>query len=362
MIPNVRPSRLRRLIDVFPEGPKLGGENLVAPAPESTIAESEHAATHPVARHTRVILRVAYRTAANVFGLFREYRTQPNQPPSMPDCPSNHLLELNYRSPDASLSLKEKLALKLQEIILPFPNITMFRFAHWFYTAGSAFTQSLGNKLLRNVIQAEDFDPRHLEDVNLCNINMILDGIDTTDSFLVEDGWRSTNTTIFIPKPHPNGFKPSKTPHTLDAAEEEGEAFSIKGLRYRSLTHVIRSRFSSPSSREFHFTPFKNIHTRSDGLEERVHGEMYTSKSWLEEHERVQSLHIETLEPCMRERAVVAMMLSSDPTHVSQTGHSRICPVYLWFGNQSKDERQRASEQSCEHIAYLPEVSLSYQK
>jgi len=51
------------------------------------------------------------------------------------------------------------------------------------------------------------------------------------------------------------------------------------------------------------------------------------------------------------------MSIASDATKLGQFGASKAWPVYVFFGNQSKYERNRPSAYAAHHVAYLPSVS-----
>ena len=50
-------------------------------------------------------------------------------------------------------------------------------------------------------------------------------------------------------------------------------------------------------------------------------------------------------------------MVASDATKLGQFGTAKAWPVYLFFGNQSKYERNEPKAYAAHHIAYLPSVS-----
>lgn len=211
--------------------------------------------------------------------------------------------------------------------------------------------------MIHDILLAEDFDPRDLTGVNFAAINKLLDDIDSQPNALgCGDGWRSSNVMIFIPKPRSSLVRDRGVNAAADP-EEYGEPFLVCGFRHRSFVDVINSHFSTaPPSRPMEYVPHKLFWTKPDGTEERVRGELYTSDAWLAEHEAVQDLDISTPQPCSLQRAIAAMMLYSDATHVAQFGQNSIWPIYLYFGNESKYYRRKPTARVCEHVGYLLKV------
>ncbi|KAF9261819.1 hypothetical protein L218DRAFT_961064 [Marasmius fiardii PR-910] len=54
---------------------------------------------------------------------------------------------------------------------------------------------------------------------------------------------------------------------------------------------------------------------------------------------------------------IAAYMLWSNATHVTQFGQSKLWPVYLFFGNQTKYDCVKPSEQSAHHIGFIPSAT-----
>ncbi|KDQ61191.1 hypothetical protein JAAARDRAFT_55886 [Jaapia argillacea MUCL 33604] len=68
--------------------------------------------------------------------------------------------------------------------------------------------------------------------------------------------------------------------------------------------------------------------------EETVHGELYQSQAFLDAHAKVQDLPAKP--GCSLPRAVIALMIWSDATHLTDFSSASLWPAYLMFGNQSK--------------------------
>ena len=54
----------------------------------------------------------------------------------------------------------------------------------------------------------------------------------------------------------------------------------------------------------------------------------------------------------------MGLMFASDGTQLANFSNAKLSPVYLGFGNESKDRRSKPSCQAFEHIAYFETVSI----
>jgi len=50
-------------------------------------------------------------------------------------------------------------------------------------------------------------------------------------------------------------------------------------------------------------------------------------------------------------------MFWSDATHLTAFGNTKLWPLYMFFGNESKYRRCKPSHHLCEHIAYFQTAS-----
>ncbi|KAJ3858704.1 hypothetical protein EV359DRAFT_75819 [Lentinula novae-zelandiae] len=121
------------------------------------------------------------------------------------------------------------------------------------------------------------------------------------------------------------------------------------GLHYRPLLSVIREAFSGPLSDKIHFSPFKLFHQLPLSNEEIP-------------HDKIQRVPLPPEESdCKLERAVAAVMLWSDATHVANFGTAQMWPIYLMLGNISKYVRALPDSGACHHLAYIPSLPDSFQ-
>jgi hypothetical protein len=157
-------------------------------------------------------------------------------------------------------------------------------------------------------------------------------------------GWKKTPVSISVPF-----TKKTKTPGT--------KIYTVGNLYHRSLVSVIREKLANPQDNQlFHYDPFE-LFWRSPGASKdiRVHGELYTSAAFLDAHRDLQESPGEP--GCSLPRVVVAMMFSSDATHLTSFGTAKLHPNYLYFGNESKFCRCKPTCHLCNHVAYFQSIS-----
>ncbi len=137
--------------------------------------------------------------------------------------------------------------------------------------------------------------------------------------------------------------------------------FDVTGIHYRSIPSVMRSTFSS--EKDMHYEPFEEyVETSSPNSEgspgiERIYTEVYNSVRFNEEHQKLQQTPPEP--GCTAPRCVASIILYSDSTQIAQFGDSKLWPVYMFFGNQSKYVRLKPQARAAHHMAYMPSVRVS---
>lgn len=280
-------------------------------------------------------------TTVNSFGIWRDYPRRPT------------------RDPDASLSLDD-LATGAPQIptnasvlletlsshspaYWPFANTTVHHVMQWLNNGNTAKSEAQTNEFVHNVILSADFAQEHLAGFDAHRENQRLDNALSKSS--LQSQFTESAVDILVPS---------------GAVGVSSKVFSVPGLLHRKLTSVISEAFNSPLSHLFHFSPFKLYHhSPITNSEERVFGEVYSSDSFLEEHEKVQrhsKLPPDDLE-CKREKVVAALMFSSDATHLTNFGNAKAWPIYLMLGNLSKYVRAQPNSGAMHHLAYIPSVS-----
>lgn len=304
-------------------------------------------------------IRRAFKSPRNIFGLFRRYRCE--TPPSHDPEAHVDILELSDDSinppatserdlADVRDNLGPELPITDANSFQPFPNKNLFRVINWFWNGVVKSRKSL--KELLEIIGDPEFKSEDIREMNLTKLDKSLaqnqfDELDEDSEWLDEDaGWRKTPITISVPF-----SRRTQHPGPKD--------YSVGNLYHRSLISVIREKLSNAQNSEnFHYEPFQ-LHwqpTPDPEVHVRVHGEMYTSLEFLDAHHDLQNAPGEP--GCTLLKVVVAMMFSSDATHLTSFGTAKLWPCYLYFGNESKYRCCKPTCNLCNHVAYFQSVRL----
>jgi hypothetical protein len=349
-----RPTEKVRLLrpDVFPEGPGPLEEVPPAPAMPPVAATS---LTRPL------LLRIPelVRTMVNSFGLTRLYFGRPTGVPDLELVLENYVAD-HVGDPDPLL---EK---SISDIIFPYPNIHAFNLNKWYWTKGTKSKEDRRD-LIENVIGAPGFKPKKVVDVDFEKLDeQVSKGL---GSRLDGSGWENSSIVIEVPM----GQKATKKSKQKQAAahqsallhdEVDTEAdgrqtkkFTVHNFHHRKLTHVMRAAIEDiPQAKDYHWHPYESTWQPPwpGASPERVYDELYTSSSFLKADRELQN---SPQEPgCTLPRAVCAIMLWSDATHVAQFGTAKLWPIYAYIGNLSKYTRCRPTARAAHHIAYLSGV------
>jgi hypothetical protein len=231
----------------------------------------------------------------------------------------------------------------------PFLNVTTFRLMSWFYNSSTGRSIADLDRLVQEVMLAEDFDCEDLREFSVSQEAKRMDRVseDPNSGLFTSDKWCETSVKIKLP------VEKEKFMSEADAPE-----FDVEGLYYHKPLEVLKSAYEETSSRTFHTTPFKVFwHPDEHEFPERIITEVYTADAMLQEHQQIKAQPWE----CNLEMVVAAIMLWSDSTHLASFGHAALWPIYLFIGNQSKYLRNKPLEFAAHHLAYIPKVSLYFE-
>jgi hypothetical protein len=343
----------KRFRDMLPEPPAalpIPPPYLNLPVMLPPTAKTSSAA--PVVQASRTILsrvRKILKSPRNIFGLFRQY----------------HATHFPEHDPEENVAVDDLMDITPDTLSSPtdtyhpYPNQSSFLLGEWYWNDGAQKSQSSFNNLL-GIIGHPEFQPEDVAGTNWRHINTQLGGGNLQDlrpnDDDAEDGWEDeviegdwVNTPIKIKVPFHK--------RTLHPGQEE---FTAGTLRHRKLVSVIREKISSPSSHpHLHFEPYELYWQPQETTEPmRVHGELYSSEAFIDAHQKLQD---SPREPgCDLPRVVVGLMFGSDATHLTAFSDAKLSPVYLGFGNESKNRRSKPSCQALEHVAYFETVSTSF--
>ncbi|KAJ3524296.1 hypothetical protein NMY22_g11058 [Coprinellus aureogranulatus] len=314
-------------------------------ATETAVSPSE------VLRRTILDDRSWKTTAPNRFGLFKKYwtiETRPHDPDSY--ITAEDLQEEEDADDSGSSGGTSAATVNL----FPFPNWSSFRLGEWYW----ADSQEKGRESflsLLDILTSDDFDTKDLLEGNWNRINDILaasefergsQGVDWID-----DGtsWLTTEVHLEVPF---NGTSLRPGVHI----------YGIPGFRYRPLVPMITERLKDIARGDhFHIVPSELRWTPpTGGPDVRIYGELYNSPAYLEAYKEVQSLPPEPEESSLP-RYIVALMFASDETMLASFGTSKLWPVYMMFGNESKYRRGKPSLKLFEEVAYFQSMPDEFQ-
>jgi hypothetical protein len=218
----------------------------------------------------------------------------------------------------------------------------------WFYNTSVQKSYEDLNRLIDDVILADDFDREDLRDFDASREAKRFDRAqdDPSSSIFSSDGWHEASVKIRLP-----------CEKEKFVSEDTAPTFEVEGLYYRKPLEVIKSAFEEEAAKGFHTSPYKLFwQPDEDAPPERIITELYTSDAMLDEHEKIRS---QPSEPgCNLETVIAAIMLWSDSTHLASFGNAALWPVYMFIGNQSKYIRSKPTSFAAHHLAYIPKVCL----
>lgn len=289
-------------------------------------------------RIRRVVLtfRDTLQTAFNTFGLCRLYPRRPSFEPTK-FIPSSLLARSCPTLAHGTDSPAQVLPPPY-----PFPNTTIYRLMTWMNSGSHQKSETEVQRLVTNVLQADDFDIKHLEGFSVRRSLRELDRDDSGEKITFPDDWIESGVTIDIP---------------TKSREEEPWTYTIPGFHYRPLIEVIRAAFADVQGSAFHLSPFKRLWKDPlDGHQERIFDELYNSDAWLNAQDNLQKLPKEP--GCSLEHVIAGLMFFSDATHLANFGTAKAWPLYLYFGNLTKYARCLPQSGACHLVGFLPSVSL----
>ncbi|KAG6895033.1 hypothetical protein C0992_003455 [Termitomyces sp. T32_za158] len=344
-----RPVRTRRktwkLLQLLPDPPSpvLPSLQRDSPLPQDMDGTSHIA---------EPLLWSSVKTAANAFGLYRDYPSVPTHNPddslSLAD-----LCNFGPRSaPQSSHSTTEPRSIlhphaSQSGMYAPFRNSSIFGIMNWMWT-GSAI-KSLGEVTrLVNFLKSDEF---HKEDILNFDIRaetaQLDEAVETIqeESLFSKDRWHELDVPI-------------KVPYGKNMAPSDIPIFDVPGLHLRKLTEVLKSAIGQGKASFYHYTPFKQFWQHPGCESERIYDEMYSSEAFVAEHINLQRQPREL--GCTLERVVLGLMFWSDSTHLASFGNASLWPLYLYFSNETKWRWGNPQSGACHHIAYIPKLPDSF--
>ena len=280
-----------------------------------------------------------FRMAMNKFGLSRAYTTQV-LPLHDPDDPYSveHVSQPPFaQGPEPSNPFH------------PYPNENAMRLGDWYWNQGAQKSRENFKQLL-SIIGNPAFNAADLSGVAWDSINKELGDQDSDgDSDVLEclsndRGWKSSPITISVPF-HSCLVNPGPKLYTL------------QGFYHCSLISILEEKITDPvQAANFHYEPYELLwHPPHRDRDVKVHRELFTSSMLIDAHRELQELPPEP--GCDLPHVVAAFMFWSDATQLTTFGNTKLWPLYVYFGNESKYRWCQPSNNSCSHAAYFQTVS-----
>ncbi|KAG9118759.1 hypothetical protein FRC07_006565, partial [Ceratobasidium sp. 392] len=292
---------------------------------------------------------VPFETAADTFGRFRVY---PHKPTQIPDSTCTVGDFFDPENSQENSPIPNSAAASLTEAIAPFPNLSTFYLARWFYQLkDNGKSQKSRDDLVNNVILQPQFNPRDFEGISLTSLDKKL--AETVHSPpggppSMSKRWTTRTVSINVPR----------TTRGKTTSANSSQSVSVPGLRSRRFLDIMRQRFENNNVSSFQYVPYEDHWTPPGAAKsesQRIYGEFYTSQMMIDAHKEVQHAKIENA-GCTLPRVVGAYMLGSDGLQLGQFSHTKGWLLYAWLGNDSKYERCKPSSKSCFEVAHLPSL------
>ena len=288
----------------------------------------------------------SHQTSPNQFGLYSTYKAPimtlpPGVNPTTFTAPTPLLFTEPARNVPSRLAVRALSAVdELAEKLKACSNYSSAKVMEWYWNTSNKSLDDC-DRLVHNVLLDPNFKPTELMTFSARRETALMDKALSRDN----DRWIESSIAIEVP---------DGQPHT-STSDPPIPIFTIPGLMHRPLTEIIRTVWSSSSSVDFQYIPFRQFWVNPTSYRhERVYGELYSSDAFIDEHDALQRQPPE--EGCSLERVICAVMAFSDSTHLTSFGDASLWPLYIYFGNQSKYSRVQPSSGCCHHAAYIPKV------
>jgi len=302
---------------------------------------------------------IVIQTPPNAFGLYCKYSTYPT---AERDDQEDLKILCNAPGLGTGSSLLPKLwwkAIGLPDpthkggLFAPFLNATIFYLMNWLYSGSN--TKSIGelDRLVKEVILADDFSKDHLKNFSAAHEPNRPDSEDPNKSpFSGENGWKTSTVKLSLP-----------AEGVMHDSEASAPTLDVPNVYHRSLVSTIISVLQDESAKLFHYVPFwlfwKPTPTT---IPEHVITELYNSDVFIEEHKKISRIPSPPGSGPTIENAIAAMMIWSNSMHLTNFGDVLLWPIYLLLGNQSKYTQGKPNLFVAHHVAYIPEVFFFFFK
>lgn len=242
------------------------------------------------------------------------------------------------------------------DLMAPFPNVSSFELGEWFYGQGSQ--KSLKDfKSLIKILTSPAFSLDDIKKTKWTGVFQDLgknkEDLDPKKSQWVDDsGWKTSEVRIDVPV------------HSRMPQGKGVETHTVGTLHHRSVVAIVEEKIRNADESLFFHLDGHELRWKPDeedgSPEFRVLSELYNSEAFLEAQRLVRSSPpTEALKDCTLPRVVVGLSFWSDATHLSTFSSSKLWPLYMVFGNDSKYRRGKGAAEACYHVAYFDSVSAT---
>jgi len=274
----------------------------------------------------------------NIFGLFWQYYAE---------CFPHHDPDKNIAQNDLIDSLPESPCTLALHDYYPYPNQSSCLLGEWYWNDGEKKSQSSFQNLTK-IIGHPDFHPEDVAGNNWQAIDTQLSG--ECWAGLNEDSWEDVeNNKLGYWIQTPIKINVSFHKRMLNPGQKE---FNAGILQHCKLTAVIREKLTRPSAHpHLHFKPYKFFWQPSEAAEPVwVYGELFTSEAFIKAHHELQESPEEP--GCDLPKVVIGLMFTSDGTQLTSFSTTKLWPMYLMIGNESKDRRSKPSCHAFEYVIW----------
>jgi hypothetical protein len=355
-----------RFVDFLPSNASVLPLHMRNPPPIPLLSESNPSpATEilPLPDNPRELPSETIEMEPNTFGLYRVYSKMPSCDPeediSLDSVCDSHGLAASSSLPNplSGFGIPTLTGNTVTDETLspgshaPFLNKSIFYLMSWFYSGSNMKSVAELDRLVNEVLLKEDFNARDLKGFKAAAETKRMDkSLEQKDgNFTGFDGW--SEATVQIKLPAGDSKKGGN--------EASAPLFDIPGVWQRNLVEAITSAWQDDAALAFHLQPYKLFYKSSvNEPAQRVHGEAYTSETFLQMNDEIAALPREP--GCTLEQVVSPIMLWSDSTHLTNFGNASMWPVYMQIANESKYTRAKPTAFASHHLAYLPSVRFIF--
>ncbi|KAI0363587.1 hypothetical protein BV20DRAFT_1031111 [Pilatotrama ljubarskyi] len=224
----------------------------------------------------------------------------------------------------------------------------------WFYSGSVTKSAAELDRLVTDVILAEDFNPQDLRGFSAAQeLKRMDECTDGSEAFPATDGWKRGTVEIPLPK--------AKVQHDSEAS---APTLKVDNVYYRPFLASIKAAYQDLVAGQYHFVPFKLFfrgqHPPSPiHLRIRLYLEAYNSDALIKLNDEIQEKarnDRESRDDPEMEYAVAPIALYSDSTHLTNFGVASLWPVYYWIASLSKYIRVMPTSFAAHHLAYIPSL------